>query len=764
MTGGGKGGSQPRVIPEFTGLQVNTSVQVIPVPIIYGSPRVTTNLIYYNGFQAKLAATSSGGGKGQGSSGKGKGGGSSANNVEYFASIMLALGEGPLGALEIIYQNQQVYTPSTYPTNGFSYFSGTSTQTPWSFVVSNWPNDARPYIDTAYLAAPNAQLDNSATVPQINIVLKGLYAGSSPLNNSTITISTGQYDTNGNPVSFIGNISLGDADADPAYVLQDLMTNPTYGAGFPSGYLDNSNLFTSTNGYTAGVGDAALSTYCQAVGLAWSIVFNNAESCNSIIDRLCKNLVVAPVWNGQVLRFVPYWDAYAASNPGWDSGNGIGLKYFQPNTGAVAAITLDQILESSGTDSDPITYTRKDPMEIYNTVRLDFKDRTNFFNDNPATVYDDSHIDAYGPRVDNLGTATEYTLASYANISATMQLRRNISVVLTYTWRMGPLWAWLEPMQIVTIPDPANLSNTIAVRIISIEDDEEENITVVAENFPAGAASPTTLPYAPSTPPNQGQMNVPPSSVYPPIIFSPTTAFLTQQGQSSPQWIFGASGGGGSAYNGVLDPNWGGCNVWISLDNISYQFIGSFSGSAVIGTLTQTLGASAGSNPDNADPLYVNLSECDGVLSSVTDTLAANGYSVCVIQDSSGYELLSFTMATLVGSYVYELTGLYRGLYGTTKRMFGAGSNFMLLGPGANYLEVPIPPSFIGKTFWLKAPSFNGFKNAVQDLSAVTAYQFTLSGPTPLPPQPPASMQSPTYRRLQRPETIIAPKKNRRPR
>ena len=52
----------PKVIPEFTGLQVNTSVQVLPIPIIYGTPRTSVNLLYYNGFQVKQV--SQGGGKG----------------------------------------------------------------------------------------------------------------------------------------------------------------------------------------------------------------------------------------------------------------------------------------------------------------------------------------------------------------------------------------------------------------------------------------------------------------------------------------------------------------------------------------------------------------------------------------------------------------------------------------------------------------------------------------------------------------------------
>ena len=140
----------------------------------------------------------------------------------------------------------------------------------------------------------------------------------------------------------------------------------------------------------------------------------------------------------------------------------------------IVTITLDQILQSESNEEDPITFSRKDPQEVYNTVRLDFKDRTNFFNDNPVEAKDEAHIELFGPRIDNIGTGDEFSLVAYANVSVTMQLRRNISIMNTYTWKMGPLWGWIDPMDIVNIPDPCDYSNTISVRIITVEDDEDE--------------------------------------------------------------------------------------------------------------------------------------------------------------------------------------------------------------------------------------------------------------------------------------------------
>ena len=738
-------GSQPKVIPEFTGLQVNTSVQVLPIPIIYGSPRVSINLIYYNGFNSQLVST--GGGKGVLSGGKGQ------KQVEYFATILMAIGEGPIANVKIIYQDQNVWTPATYPTNGSEFFDGDPGQPPWSYIVDNWPIDARGYTWTSYYAFSNAQLDASATVPQINLVLEGFFTGSSPLNYSTVEITTGQYDPNGNPVSFIGDILLGNADADPAECIIDFLTSPIHGATFPAQFLDIASLRTSPDGFNPDVGDAALSTYCQAVGLAWSCVLNNVESANSILERWCKNLNVAPLWNGATLRFIPYWDQFASGNPGWSDNTStyypdpIPMKYFSPYITPVVTITADQILQSENKDEDPITFSRKDPQEVYNTVRLDFSDRTNFFNDNACEVKDEAHIELYGPRIDNIGTGDEFSLLTYANMSATMQLRRNIAIMLTYTWKMGPLWGWLDPMTIVAIPDPTNYSSYITVRVISVEDDEDENVTITAEEFPIGAQSPSTIPASTTTPPNQGALNVPSSPTYPPVMFFPTTDMLTATGFAVPQWILGAVGGGEGAYAGVLDPNWGGCNIWVSLDNVNYQLIGTLTGPSTVGSLSQNVAGYGGVNPDNTDAIYVDVNQSNGVLATVSDAAAAAGHSICIMQDVSGFEIFAYTTATLIGPFTYQLTGLYRGLYGTTSRLFGSGSQFLYVGSTANIFEIALPPGYIGMNFWVKPQAFNSLRNYVQELSDTAAYEMNAYGPTP-PPLIPPPMRMPLVRRI----------------
>lgn len=740
--------STPKVIPEFTGLQINTSVQALPVPIIWGSPRVNVNLIYYNGFNVKRVSQSSG--KGVLSGGKG-----GNQQVEYFATIILAIGEGELGAIKLIYQDQGVYTTADYPSPGLNYFTGTSTQAPWSFVVANWPQDARPYKDDAYLAVANAQLDSSATVPQINMVIAGRLNASCPLNNTTVTISTGQYDSSGKAISFIGNINLGLCDADPAQVIMEFLTNDRFGAGFPPGLIDSApgnSILAGPFSTDPNFGDASVQSYCQAVGFGWSVALNNVEQANSILERWTYNLTVAPVWTGELLKFIPYWDTPASGNPGYDSGSGIPLRYFTPNVTPLVRITLDHMLQSDNKDEEPISYSRVDPMLVHNTVRVDYRDRNNFFNDVPAEAKDEANIELYGPHIDNLGLAGEFSLNTYAQTAAEAILRRKISIRRTFKFRLGPLWAFLDPMDIIQIPDPVDWDNFINVRIVSAEDDENEITTYKAEEFPLGSASPFIVPPPTTTPPNQGATNVPPSPVFVPVIFEPTSDMLTATGFTAPQVIIGASGG----TNDILDPNWGGCIINVSLDNAQYERVGSITGPSAIGRLATTLLTHIGGNPDNTNTLEVNMNESQFALGTFGNAAAAAGKSLCIVKDASGYELLSFSTATLVAGNTFNLTGLYRGLYGTTARQFNSGSQFLFLGTVNSFFETSLPSQYVGQTFFVKLQSFNVFGSATQDISTCVAYQYVVVGPV-VPPVPPLPGPVPTSRRrdINRGENIV---------
>ena len=127
-----------------------------------------------------------------------------------------------------------------------------------------------------------------------------------------------------------------------------------------------------------------------------------------------------------------------------------------------------------------------------------------------------------------------------------------------------------------------------------------------------------------------------------------------------------------------------------------------------------------------------------------------------MIQNLTGFELLSYTTATLTAPFTYALTGLYRGLYSTTSAAFSLGASFMYLDTTANYFEDALPPQYINQNFWVKLQSFNIFNSYTAPLSACAAFQYSTIGP--IPPVP-----GPLPRAPRRAKTLALPKLRRHP-
>ena len=158
MSGLFGGGNNSTVTP-VTGLNIQTSANGLPIPLVYGTTVVTPNLLWYGDFNA-VAQSQSSGGKG----------GSQTTGYLYNASFILALCEGPVSGVLTAYINKAVASPSTY----FSIFTGTYPQTPWGYLSSNHAAQAIGYQGIAYAAAAAYSLGSSASLPQHSFEVAGL--------------------------------------------------------------------------------------------------------------------------------------------------------------------------------------------------------------------------------------------------------------------------------------------------------------------------------------------------------------------------------------------------------------------------------------------------------------------------------------------------------------------------------------------------------------------------------------------------------------
>src|SRR5579875_3204425 len=94
--GGGK--TQSTAPTRYAGIQVQSSVSGRPIPLGWGTFRVSANLLWYGDF--KSSAVKQGG----------KGGGGSTTSYNYSASIIMGVCAGPISSIRTVYKDQTALT------------------------------------------------------------------------------------------------------------------------------------------------------------------------------------------------------------------------------------------------------------------------------------------------------------------------------------------------------------------------------------------------------------------------------------------------------------------------------------------------------------------------------------------------------------------------------------------------------------------------------------------------------------------------------
>ncbi len=736
------GGGQTTT-PDYTGLQIQTAVNTLPIPIVWGESKAAPNVIWYNNFQI------GGGGKGGGKGGLF----SSGNQTTYTAAVMLALCEGPIASINQVWKSQSVYSLAQL---GLSLFTGTTPQTEWSYIATAYPSQALAYQGTAYVCASDYSLGTSATLDNHDFEVQGFFFGS----------------------------GINGLDADPALVVSDFLTNAQYGVGFPSVSINATTLFGSG-------GDASFQTYCKAVGLGLSPALTDQEQASSILARWLQLTNTAAVWSGGQLKFIPYGDSSTTggahitttqerevgevptggSNPppivvanssyfvsdggvkysnsgasltyigtsypsatgtygmspsgtylfaNGDEGTNVEISYtyetaasYVPNATPIYNLTDDDFKVEN--NEDPLQVSRSNPYTAYNVWRLEIADRDNAYNLTVVESRDQNAIELYGMRIAPTVTAHEICDPNVGLISGQLQLQRAVYIRNTYKFRLSWEYCLLDPMDLVTVTDSILGLSNAPIRITEIEEDENGFLSVTAEEFPLGVATATLYATQPVTN-NPLNRSAVPDPVNTPIIFEPPSGLA---GATAQVWI-AASGGSG----GVADPNWGGANVWLSSDGTSYVQIGTIVGPATQGVLTASLPSSTGSNPDTSDTIAVNMAESGGTLATAADLDAQLANTLCIVDS----ELVSYATSTLTSANNYSLTYLYRGLYGTAVASHSSGAPFAFLNSNGGILKYNLSAQYVGVALYIKLQSFNVFGGGLENISTCAVYTYTPTG------------------------------------
>lgn len=657
-------GSRMKSKPQFSSLQVQSSNNNAPLPLCWGLTRLAPNLIWYGDFKAKK----------QKAAGKG-GGGKGGSTYTYSASVQMALCQGVSpGVLKVYRDNEKNATLSSL---GLTFSNGSDPQTPWAFLTASHPSAALSYPGTVWVAKANYDLGTSASLPQHSFETKCL-----------------RYNTQ------VG----GAGDADPALAVYDLLTLPTGGCDFPLALIDQASLLSGPNAPTTG--DSAFQTYCQAMGFGISPALTTQEQAIDVLDRWGKILNTAVVWNGALLKFVPY---------ALETITGNGVTYIPPNTISASIYTLtDADYISGGGDGgeaqDPIIINRRNPHDQKNRLQMEILNRAKEYNAVPVEWVDQALVDQFGSRQDAVFNAHEVCdMAMATSLVALMGQRNAYRGGNTYNYTVGPAFSLVEPMDVVTLVDP--VLGVVQVQVDRIEEDEENNFTMEASQVLVGSTDSSGF-APPDQTPTGNDTGVSAGNVNAPIFIEPSS--LLSQADGPQVW---------AAVSGVDTVHWGGCFVWVSQDGTTYTQIGEVTQPARMGVTTTALALFAGTNPDVANTVGVDLSMSAGDLISVSAGDAATFATLCYL----GGELLSYQDALLTSTAHYTLqTKLYRALYGTTSPAHLSGVPFARL--DSTIFKYTLPPQYISKTLYFKFQSYNIFGGAVQDISTCTAYTYTPSG------------------------------------
>lgn len=746
----GSGKTNAATAPRYTQMQLNSAVYGIAIPIIYGTTRGGWNLGDYVNFKQHQQASA--GGKGGSNGGGGKGSGTTS--LTYSASVLGFLAEGPIAgvASSWISQSQSAGTP------GFTIFDGALAQSPWTYLEDNFPSHALSYSGFAYAAAQDYDLGSSANLPNVNWEVQGFF------NTST-------------PSTYGGGGCVEGGDADPSLVIPDLLTNVQYGLGFPANrvgqvasrdeshsvpgsgpftvtvtsaasYLFNINiardsdgqLFTCVTGspqsglqyaynattgvytfHSAAAGEAVHIRYASlnalvdyqaaamACGLWISPAYTDQSQASSILDDIATATFAEVVWTSGVLTLVPRHSAEV-------SGNGF---TYTPPSEPIFSLGPDDLMENnspigtvnSSSTGDPVIVSRSRTSDQVNDVKIECFDRANQYAPTVVEAQDHGLIDAYGRRPGASKSLHMFCDVNGGNTSAHLQLQDQY-IRNNYSFQLDERYILLDPMDVVELTDPAYPGLTdIPVRILEIQENDDGTLSFSAEEYPGtiGVVPEFTLDAASGT---IQDFNVDPGDAATPAIFDVPVQLAQKIGLES--WL--------ATHSATGNPNWGGCEIWLSSDDTTFTFAGQILGASRMGTLTASF--ASGSDPDTTHTLAVDLTESLGELVAGTTADADKGDTICFVDG----EYVSYSAATLTSTFHYSMASyLRRGQCGSQISSHSSGSLFVRLDD--NVFKLPYNATDVGRTIHVKLLSFNIYSAGLQSLSDVSSFAHTIGGP-----------------------------------
>ena len=372
---------------------------------------------------------------------------------------------------------------------GLSLITGTRPQTPWATWTSKHPLKALAYAGMALVCNASFDLGTSGAMKNHSFETTALLATELD-TGSLITLGLGDgtrtqfqlFDYSGNPITDMSGLvsptyyangtslssgfslskisgnyylilttapasgvaigwsmSLLMLDAKPSAVVVDFLSDPYHGALWNPARI--SDLVT---------GGASYQTYCTAMGFAISPSFDTQKLAADHLQDILTATNAEAVWTagstGMFLKIVPYGDTTVI-------GNGV---TYTPNVTPLYALGYDDFLgvidaQGNPTGNDPVTLTRTDPADVFNTIPVEFLDRMNAYNTGSVSDPEPVDVAQNGTKTGNGVTLHMICRRAMAKAISRIQAQKSVYVRNTYTFTIGWKYILLEPMDLVTL-------------------------------------------------------------------------------------------------------------------------------------------------------------------------------------------------------------------------------------------------------------------------------------------------------------------------
>lgn len=459
-------------------LRYQTSQAGMVIPIVYGTTRVQFNLLAIGEFfgpgggkkgkkAGPLPITGTSNSIGKGGGGKGSGGKKGAGGKktqDFSVDVDMGLCQGPVQAPTTVWSGVS-HAPFGSAALNIHFYNGHDNQTADPTFAGL--GDVVGYSGTAHVTVTPMDLGPSPVLPNLSFEIPGLFTG----------VNTGT------------SLSL---ESNPSDVVHDFLSNPRYGAGFPAALIDP-DIYLNYG------------TYCQAAGLLVSIVLDGQQKAAEWVDGLMKITNSAVLWSGKLLRFIPYGDVAITANSAIFTPN-LTWQYSLNDNDFIPSTAAELGGDPEQHDEGPILLTRSNPADATNWLSVQYTERSNAYNPAVLAVFDQGAIDAYGLRTGDSIQAKALCNVTSAQAAAQILLQRLIYIRNIYRFQLSWKYALLEPMDIVLLTGRAGDQYLFEqpVRILSIEENDNGELTMEAEEIQVGVPAPYTPPVPVCTEPSLG--------------------------------------------------------------------------------------------------------------------------------------------------------------------------------------------------------------------------------------------------------------------